>query len=103
MNITTIKRQEITHLTTRRRTQAHFDGNRTFMAEQFDVCQGHTLCAVPNSTDPARIFPSGTQLEILEHRRDHRQKRYLCTYLVVRAPNGMECDLLASDIPRYCE
>jgi hypothetical protein len=103
MNITQIKKSGITALKTKKNTQAHFDGARTFLAEQFEVCQGFTLCAVPNSTDPSRVFPIGTTLTILGHHRDHRAKGYNCSYIVVQAPNGVSCDLLVADLPKYCE
>lgn len=104
MNITTIRKNGITELTVIKECHAYRPNPTEFpdlavLANQVKHPSQMSWMSVGNATDPNRIFPVGTPLQIIGS--GAAQSRYNSAYIVVRAPNGITFDIMAQDISRF--
>ena len=107
MNITTIKKSGITTLTIKKESHAYRPNaaqfpNFSYLANQVKnpahVSWGSSL---PNGSDPARILPVGTTLQILSI--NPPATKYGPAYITVLSSTGLTFDILSTDIGRFCQ
>ena len=101
MNITTIKKSGITTLTVKKEAQVYQGGGtHEFLANQ--IKNPAHICwqtSYPPTTDPTRILPVGTTLQVLGVYPANT--RYSPAYITVRSTTGLTFDIMATDLNRF--
>ena len=100
MNITTIKKSGITTLTIKKESQVYGSGRTQFLANQIKNPANIGWYSYPPATDPTRILPVGTTLQVLGVYPGNT--RYAPAYITVHSSTGFTFDIMAPDISRFC-
>jgi hypothetical protein len=102
MTLTDIKNGGITTLTVKKMAQVYGDtGNHFLTTRPRHHNNPYFYSPYPIMSDPARILPVGTTLQILSH--GQAQTRYSTAYITVLSSTGFTFDILARDIGRFCQ
>ena len=102
MTLTDIKNGGITTLTIKKLAQVYGDtGNHFLTTRPRHHNNPYFYSPYPIMSDPARILPVGTTLQILSIGK--AQTRYSTAYITVHSSTGFTFDILARDIGRFCQ
>jgi len=103
LNLTTIKKSGTTTLTVKKEAQVYQGGgSHEFLANQ--IKNPAHICwqtSYPPTTDPTRILPVGTTLQVLSIHPPNTS--YAPAYIKVLSSTGRTFDIMAQDIGRFCQ
>ena len=102
MTLTDIKKNGITTLTISKLAQVYGDpGQHLLTTRPRHHNNPYFYSPYPIMSDPARILPVGTTLQILAI--GPAQTRYSTAYITVKSSTGFTFDIVARDISRFCQ
>jgi len=100
LNLTTIKKNGITGVTTTRECRIAGHGTPSnYLAS--NPKPGHQDYYTPRTDNPTDIIPAGTTLKVLAHHP--AGTAYGPAHITVASPSGRTFDIMAPDIGKLCQ